>query len=46
VVKRHARKADQLIEVLFNRVMHDDAAYRLYKKLTEGQDTPRSSQCR
>jgi hypothetical protein len=40
VVKRHARKADRLIEVLFNRAMHDDRAYRLYKKLTKGQDTP------
>jgi hypothetical protein len=40
VVKRHARKADKLIEVLFSRAMHDDRAYRLYKKLTEGQDTP------
>ena len=40
VVKRHAKKADRLIEVLFNRAMHDDRAYRLYKKLTEGQDTP------
>jgi hypothetical protein len=40
VVNRHARKADNLIEVLFNRAMHDDRAYRLFKKLTEGQDTP------
>jgi hypothetical protein len=40
VVKRHARKGDRLIEVLFNRATHDDRAYRLYKKLTEGQDTP------
>jgi hypothetical protein len=41
VVKRHGRKADRMIEVLFNRAMHDDRAYRLYKKLTEGQDTPK-----
>ena len=40
VVKRHTRKADRLIEVLFSRAMHEDRAYRLYKKLTEGQDTP------
>jgi hypothetical protein len=40
VVKRHARKAAKLIEVLFSRAMHDDRAYRLYKKLTEAQDTP------
>ena len=40
VVNRHARKADKLIEVLFSQAMHDDRAYRLYKKLTEGQDAP------
>jgi hypothetical protein len=40
VVNRHAKKAERLIEVLFNRAMHDDRAYRLYKKLTEGHDTP------
>jgi hypothetical protein len=40
VVKRHGKKAGRLIEVLFSRAMHDERAYRLYKKLTEGQDTP------
>jgi hypothetical protein len=40
VVKRHGRKADRLIEVLFSRAMHDERAYRLYKRLTQGQDTP------
>jgi hypothetical protein len=40
VVHRHARKADRVIEVLFSRAMHDDRAYRLYKKITEGQDVP------
>jgi hypothetical protein len=40
IVNRHSSKADRMIEVLFNRAMHDDRAYRLYKKLTEGQDTP------
>jgi hypothetical protein len=40
VAKRHATKADKLIEVLFSRAMHDDRAFRLYKKLTEGQDAP------
>ena len=40
VVKRHSKKADRLIEVLFSRAMHDDRAYRLYKKITAGQDTP------
>jgi hypothetical protein len=29
-----------VIEVLFSRAMHDDRAYRIYKKITEGQDTP------
>jgi hypothetical protein len=46
IVKRHGKKADRLIEVLFSRAMHDDRAYRLYKNLTEGQDTPRSPQRR
>jgi hypothetical protein len=46
VVKRHAKKADKPIEVLFSRSITDDRAYRLYKKLTEGQDTPRSPQRR
>ncbi len=40
VVHRHARKGDRQIEVLFNRAMSDDRAYRLYKRLTEGQDSP------
>ncbi len=40
IVKRNAKKADKLIEVLFSRAMHDDRAYRLYKKITEGQDAP------
>jgi hypothetical protein len=40
VVKRHSRKADRVIEVLFSRAMHDDRTYRLYKKITKGQDTP------
>lgn len=40
IVKRHASKSDQLIEVLLNRAVSDERAYKLYKKLTEGQDTP------
>src|ERR1019366_1661605 len=36
----HARNAEQLVEGLFSRAMHDDRAYRLYKKITEGQDAP------
>lgn len=40
VAYRHASKADRLIEVLFTRAIHGDRAYRLYKQLTEGQDSP------
>ena len=43
VVDRHSNKADRLIEVLFGRAMHDERAYRPYKKLTEGQDTRKSA---
>jgi hypothetical protein len=39
-VHRHASKSDRLIEVLFTRAMTDDRAYRAYKKLTQGEDTP------
>lgn len=40
VVKRHAKKGDRLIEVLMRKAMTDDKAYKLLKKLTEGQDSP------
>jgi hypothetical protein len=40
IAKRHASKSDKLVEVLFNRAMKDERAYKLYKKLTEGQDAP------
>lgn len=39
VVHRHGRNSDLLIKVL-DRAMKDDKAYRLYKKLTAGQDAP------
>jgi hypothetical protein len=39
VVHRHGRKSDMLIKVL-DRAIRDDRAYRLYKKLTAGQDAP------
>ena len=39
VVHRHGRNSDVLIKVL-DRAMKDDRAYRLYKKLTAGQDAP------
>ena len=40
VAKRHACKADRLIEVLFTKAMTDHRAYRIYKQLTDGQDAP------
>jgi hypothetical protein len=40
VAKRHASKSNGLIEVLLDRAMTDERAYRAYKKLTAGQDTP------
>jgi len=40
IAKRHAAKADQMIEVLLDRAETDPRAYKLYKKLTAGQDTP------
>jgi hypothetical protein len=40
VVKRHASRSNGLIEVLLDRAMTDHRAYRAYKKMTAGQDTP------
>jgi len=40
IAKRHAKKADHLIEVLFRQAADDERAYHLYKKLTDGQDSP------
>lgn len=40
IVNRHASKSDRLIEVLFTRAINDERAYRLYRQLTDGQDTP------
>ena len=40
MAKRHACKADRLIEVLFTKAMTDERAYRAYKNLTAGQDAP------
>ena len=39
VVHRHGSRPDLLIKVL-DRAMKDERAYRLYKKLTAGQDSP------
>lgn len=40
VVFRHASKVDKVIEVLLTCSLHDEQAYKLYKRLTEGQDSP------
>lgn len=40
LARRHASKANGLIEVLLDRAMTDQRAYRAYKKLTAGQDAP------
>lgn len=40
IAKRHASKTDQLIEVLFLRAASDARAYKLYKQITDGQDSP------
>ena len=40
MAKRHACKAERLIEVLFTKAMTDERAYRAYKNLTAGQDAP------
>jgi len=40
VAHRHASKSDDLIAVLLSLAHHNEQAYRAYKKLTAGQDTP------
>jgi hypothetical protein len=40
IVHRHASKTDDLIEVLLSLAHQNEQAYRAYKKLTAGQDTP------
>jgi hypothetical protein len=40
IVHRHASKSDELIAVLLDLAMHNERAYRAYKQLTAGQDTP------
>lgn len=40
IVNRHASKSDRIIEVLLTRAVTDERAYKLYKQLTEGQDSP------
>lgn len=40
VLHRHASKSDRMIEVLLTKAQQDERAYRLYKQMTAGQDTP------
>ena len=40
IVKRHAKKADRFIEVLLRRATTDERAWRLYKQITDSQDSP------
>ena len=46
MAKRHACKAERLIEVLFTKAMTDERAYRAYKNLTAGQDFARGQERR
>jgi hypothetical protein len=39
VVHRHGRRSDVLVKVL-DRAMRDERSYRLYKRLTAGEDAP------
>ncbi len=40
IVHRHATRSDELIAVLLDLALHNEKAYRAYKQLTAGQDTP------
>lgn len=40
VLHRHASKSNRVIEVLLAKAQRDERAYRLYKQMTAGQDTP------
>ena len=40
IAKRHASKTDRAIEVLLDRAVTDPRAFRLLKKITDGQDAP------
>lgn len=40
LAKRHAWRSNRLVEVLLDRAMSEERAFRLYKKMTEGQDSP------
>ena len=40
IVHRHSTKSNQQLEVLLDLALRNEKAYRLWRKLTEGQDTP------
>ncbi len=40
IVHRHSTKGNQQLEVLLDLAQRNEQAYRLWRKLTEGQDTP------
>jgi hypothetical protein len=40
IVHRHSTKGNQQLEVLLDLALRNEKAYRLWRKLTEGQDTP------
>jgi hypothetical protein len=40
IVCRHSIKGNQQLEVLLDLALRNEKAYRLWRKLTEGQDTP------
>jgi hypothetical protein len=40
IAKRHASHTNRLVEVLLDRAVTDERAFRLYKQVTEGQDSP------
>lgn len=40
IVHRHSTKSNRQLEVLLDLALRNEKAYRLWRKLTEGQDTP------
>ena len=40
IVHRHSTKGDRRLEVLLDLALRNEKAYRLWRKMTEGQDTP------
>jgi hypothetical protein len=40
IVKRHSTKTNQQLEVLYELALRNEKAYRLLRKITQGQDSP------